>query len=524
MQRRATRANWNRKKPLFFGSLDGASKFVKGDAVAGLLITFLNFVVGLAIGTMVHGMPLKTAFETYAILTVGDGLVTQIPAVIISIASALLLSKGGAIGSADKAVLKQLGNYPQALGTVAFLMALFAVVPGLPFAPFLFASILFGSTAFVMSRRKSLAKVNATLIDATTTRQILPKIGDLLDVDEIHVQFSKDLVPTVLDESFGLENRILNMRNHIAKTFGLIVPEIRLTDSPMLESGTYKIVIQGVDHAKSQIYPDKTLVLLNNNLTTSVPGVDVTEPVYGAPARWISSTLQETAVLEGLTVVSPIEVVATHLLETLKQNFGRIFTRRALRKLLDEIVMLSDNRRGESNRRLIEEFIPEKVPIDVLHSVLKSLLDERVSIRNLQLILEAISEVHGAIRNTDLIAEHVRQRLGFQIVNEFQEPNGTLPLIQISPEWEKTFEAFASEAVNGTSDIALPPDEINRLTLAIAEGIKKGSDSGKYPAIVTSARRRKFVQTIIAAKGIRNPVFSYDEIGTRSRPFIVGSV
>ena len=219
----------------FFGSLDGASKFVKGDAIAGLLITLLNLVVGLAMGVLVHGMPVGDAFETYSILTVGDGLVTQIPAVIISIASAMLLSKGGLVGSTDRALIRQLGGYPTALGTCAVLMALFALIPGLPFVPFMLGAACLGVAGWYA--RTGPARGAGRGARPRPAAPAKKSLGDLLDVDEIHMEFAPNLVPVVMDEATGLDARIANMRNHIATEFGLILPEIRLTDNPGLAPG-----------------------------------------------------------------------------------------------------------------------------------------------------------------------------------------------------------------------------------------------------------------------------------------------
>lgn len=507
----------------FFGSLDGASKFVKGDAIAGLLITMLNLIMGLAIGLIMHDMPMAEAFESYAILTIGDGLVSQIPSVIISIASALLLSKGGAHGSTDKALMGQLGGYPAALATVAGLLALFALIPGLPFIPFMFGAIVLGGSAWLSHRKKqaALAKAaQAELAPVTTAPQ--KSLGDMLDLDEIHIEFASDIVPTVMDPATGLDTRIVNMRNHIASTYGLIIPEIRLTDSPMLANGEYAIRIQGVEVAKSAIEIDKVLVLLNDPSMPPPDGRDVKEPVYGAPARWIEPSQQEEASLLGLSVVTPTEVVATHLLEVLKQNFARLFSRRTLRKLLDEFVTVSDPARAEANRRILDELVPDKVPIDILHAVLRLLLEERVSIRNLPLILESIAEVQGHLKGVESITEHVRHRLGFQIVAELQEDDGALPLIQLSPDWEELFQKHQLDGESGAIDVALPPDEFNRLASSVAEKIGKASENGRYPAVVTSTRRRRFLQTVLMSKGIRNPVFSFEEIGTNSKPALVG--
>jgi flagellar biosynthesis protein FlhA len=505
----------------FFGSLDGASKFVKGDAVAGLLITLLNLVIGLGMGVLVHGMPVRDAFETYSILTVGDGLVTQIPAVIISIASAMLLSKGGLVGSTDTALIRQLGGYPTALGTVAVLMALFAFIPGLPFVPFLIGACALAAAAWV-ARQTQVREAAAAEAPPEARAPAKRSLGDLLDIDEIHMEFAPNLVPVVMDEATGLDARIVNMRNHIATEFGLILPEIRLTDNPGLAPGSYAIRIQGVEAARSQIETDKVLVLLPDEDAEAPEGRQVAEPVYGAPARWIAPYRQEEAALMGLSVVTPTEVVATHLLEIVKASFGRLFTRRSLRKLLDEFTSPSDPRRAEANRKMLEEFVPDKVPIDVLQAVLRLLLEERVSIRNLPLILEALAEAQGPGVGPEVICEHVRHRIGFQLVAELQEADGALPLIQLAPSWEETFQAYQLPEGSGIVDVALPPAEFNRLAGAIAEKIAQAGAQGRYPAVVTSTKRRRFLHTVLTAKGIRNPVLSFEEIGVGARPAVLG--
>jgi len=503
----------------FFGSLDGASKFVKGDAVAGLLITALNLVVGLGVGLGIHGMEFSRAFETYSILTVGDGLVSQIPAVVISVAAALLLSRGGAKGAADVSFFAQLGRYPAALGTVAALMALFAVVPGMPFLPFIAAAIGLGAAAWYGANRKAPDAVKPVdKIEAPAKRQI----GDVLDFDEIHIEFSPNLVAMALDPATGLDGRIANMRNHIASMYGVILPEIRLTDEATLGPGQYRIRIQGVERVSNRLVPDRVLVLL----TEGVPapeGEDVREPVYGAPARWIRPDLQEDAVLSGLTVVSPPEVLATHLLEVLKNNLARLLSLRGLRRLLDEFTQLSDRARSEANRRLLDDLIPDKVPLDLLHAVLRLLLEERVSVRNLPLILEAVAEARG-LGSPEMVTEHVRQRLGFQIVAEFRRPDGSIPLIQLAPEWERTFQAHQMDGDRGSRDVALPPDLFARLANGIAERMNHAAESGTAPALIASAPRRRFLRTVVLAKGLQVPVLSYEELGMDVRPALLGQV
>ncbi len=509
----------------FFGSLDGASKFVKGDAVAGLLITLLNLVMGLIMGIVVHDMPLGRAFETYTILTVGDGLVTQIPAVIISIASALLLARGGTTGATDLALVKQLGRHPSALATVGVLMGLFALVPGLPFLPFMIGALVLGGLAIAM--RRSARTASEVLDLPETENEIMPEksLGDILELDDIHVEFATDLVNLVLDPGTGLDVRISNMRTHIATRYGVILPDIRLTDEPGIAHGTYVIRVQGVEQARAVLRTDQMMALDPQGHPELPAGEDVNEPVYGAPARWISSDMQEDLAISGVTMVAPTEVLATHLLEVIRRNLGRLLTMKSMRRLLDEMVNLSDPTRSEANRKLLDEIIPDRVPPDLLHAVLRLLLAEQVSIRNLPLILEATAEgrqMFGA--HAEAICEHVRQRLGFQLVANLQREDGSLPLIQLAPEWEDTFSTYQIDSEPNRLDVALPPQFFNSLTEAVSEEVGKASSQGIFPAIVTSTVRRRFLRTVLHARNIPNPVLSFEEIGTDAKPALVGVV
>ena len=507
----------------FFGSLDGASKFVKGDAVAGLLITLMNLVAGLIMGVVVHGMQLGAAFETYAILTVGDGLVSQIPAVIISIAAALLLARGGTQGATDLAVFSQLGKHPAALATVAVLMVAFGLFPGLPFLPFMAGGTALGVAAFILHRRGH--ETASQMANEDTQAERIPErsLGDILELDDVHVEFAPDLVNMVLDPGTGLDARISKMRTYVATHFGLILPEIRLTDQPALPDGTYVVRIQGVEQARAVLHPDQVLALTPELPELLPNGADTTEPVYGAPARWISPSDQEEAVLAGITLVTPTEILATHLLEVLKNNFSRLLTLKSLRRILAEMTNISDPARAEANRKLLDELIPDKVPVDVLHGVLRLLLEERVSIRNLPLILEAVAEARGQNAQPEAICEHVRQRLGFQLVAELRRDDGTLPLIQLAPEWETTFESYQVEGDRGF-DIALPPDLFNDLADRASTKLTEASQQGIHAALVTSMRRRRFLRTVMQARGITHPVLSFEEIGLEARPSLVGVV
>jgi len=504
----------------FFGSLDGASKFVKGDAVAGLLITLLNLVVGLSAGMIAHGMPIGQAVETYAILTVGDGLVSQIPAVIISIASGLLLARGGGKGAVDKDIAAQIGRHPAALGTVALIMMVFALVPGLPFLPFTIGAVILGGTAAI--RFRTLAKPEAPPPEDIAPILNERQIGDVLALDEIRVEFALDLVDLALDPSNGLESRITGLRNHIAEKFGIILPEIRLTDDQGLPAGTYVILIQGVEAARDRLERDHVLMLTGAGTPERVPGRAVKEPVYGAPAKWIPSSAATDLI--GETIVTPGEVLATHLLEVIKSNFPRLLGLKVLQHLLDAFTKVSSPEKAVANRRLLEELVPSKVSPELLLSVLRLLLAERVSVRNLPVIIEAIAEQRETGHGADDIAEHVRRRLSAQITAEMKRPDGTLPLIQLSPDWEAAFERYQLDGATGRGDVALPPDMFQKLAIGLAQSIGKAAEQGNHAAIVTSARRRRFVHDIMAARGLPNSVIAYEEIGPATTPAILGSV
>ncbi|MCC1495112.1 flagellar biosynthesis protein FlhA [Cognatishimia sp. F0-27] len=516
------RRETDQQETTFFGSLDGASKFVKGDAVAGLLITALNLLMGMIVGIFVHDMPLARAVETYSILTVGDGLVTQIPAVIISVAAGLLLARGGTVGATDKTVTEQIARHPHALMAVAILLFLFALVPGLPFLPFLFGSLTLGATSLYLLRKiPDSDEEQAEEIDDDPVQE---RIGDLLDVDDIHVEFAPDLVGMVLDPSTGLDLRIENMRKYVGTNYGLILPEIRLTDAAILPTGVYCIRIHGVEMARGELNPDMVMALAPDDMALLPPGNDVSEPVYGAPSRWISPLDQEKASLDGITIVTPSEILATHLLEVVRKNFGRLLTLKTLKKQLHEICNISNESKAQANKRLIDDLIPEKIKTDFLLQVLRLLLKEHVSIRNLPLILEAMVEAQQVTNSPEAVCEQVRQKLGFQMVSEFKRPDGTIPLLQLSPEWEDMFRNYQVESENGTPQIALPPESFDTLVDGITSRLNELQVRGVNPAILTSSRRRRFLKTLIDSRGIIATVLSHEELGLEAKPSIVGVI
>lgn len=519
---RARRLN-EQEETSFLGSLDGVSKFVKGDAIAGLLITMLNLVAGIAIGVGVHRISLAEAIQNYSILTVGDGLVSQIPAVIISISAALLLSKGRGEGAVDLALFNQLGRNPAALGTVSAIMAVFAFFPGLPFMPFLVGASILGALSYKAGKAIEETKIAKQKAEEPSG-SISPKVqlGDMLYIDEIHVELSKELVPMAMDPELGFDQRVEKIRKFIAEEYGFIVPAIRLTDSSQLKKETYEIKIQGTEIAKNTLKPGHVLALMEDENLPEIKGDKVREPVYGAAARWVKSAIQDELMVHGIPVIEPPEVLATHLLEVIQANFSKLMNRRALREILDAFTQLTDEVRSASNKRILDEFVPDKVSIDLLQTILRLLLEERISIRNLPLILEAIVEVKTTLESAEQIAEFVRQRISYQFVYKLRDESGKLPIVQLAPEWEQLFSTHEMPNGTGQSDIALPPEEFNRLANSIQDKLNQSALRGVYAAIATSTRRRRFLRTVLVAKGIRNPVISYEEISPSERPAIVG--
>jgi flagellar biosynthesis protein FlhA len=505
----------------FLGSLDGASKFVKGDAIAGLLITVLNLLAGIGFGVIAHQMSFVDALNNYSILTVGDGLVTQIPAVIVSVAAALLLSKGREEGAIDLALGKQLAGNATPLLIVAGILAVFAVLPGLPFLPFMVASGSFAALAFLL-RKDEKEKASTVAQEALTAPPKPARIGDSIYADEIHLEVAPDLVNMVLVGENGFESRIDKIRRYIAEEYGFVLPPIRMTDNPTLKKNEYRIRIQGVRLDSGFLRPGNVLALIEDNQLPHLQGEKVREPVYKAAARWLPNSKKQELAASGIPTVEPMEVLATHMLEVIQSNFSLVFTRMVMVETLEALTKISDTDRAAANQRFLDEYIPGKVTPEVLLSVLRLLLAERISIRNLFLIVETIAEVKAQNLAIARIVELVRQRLAFQIVDRLQDDQGRLPLVQLSANWEQKFAEYEVNGEGGSADIALPPELFGELINAIQARLNEVAQKGIVAAVATTSRRRRFLQTVLASKGIRNAVVAYEEISAKSKPYIIG--
>ncbi len=418
----------------FFGAMDGAAKFVRGDAIAGLMITFINIIGGIIIGMAQKGLSFSEAGSTYTLLTVGDGLVTQIPALIVSTAAGLLVSKAGVTGAADKVLVTQLSGYPQALGLSSFLLGLMGLLPGMPLLPFVVLSAGTGWLAWYVSKHKA-AKLQSAADDQI--RAALPPITEdsiqtALAIDDLRLELGYGLLPLINEKSdHPLTDQIKALRRQIASEMGFVMPSVRILDNIQLPANGYVIRVKEVEAGSGELKLGHLLVMDPKGMPIDLPGVETREPTFGMPAKWIDEGLSMEASFRGYTVVDPPTVITTHLTETVQQNMRELLSYGETRKLLDDL--------PSAHQKLLDDIAPSQITLSGIQRVLQTLLGERVSIRDLPTILEGISEAIGFSQNIGAITEHVRARLSRQICHQNLSPNGYVLLISLSPEWEQSF-------------------------------------------------------------------------------------
>ena len=506
----------------FFGSLDGASKFVKGDAMAGLVITLINLIIGLTIGIVVHGLPIGEAVETYSKLTIGDGLVTQVPALITSMAAALLLSRGGATDATPQLLTRQMMQNWQGPAVVAGTMVVLSFVPGMPRLLFLALAGVMGFVAWRVHRRPP--EVPMPVISAAAeeaAQRPAARIGDVLDTDDISVEIGTDLIVTALDQARGLGTRINNLRIHIARSFGLILPDVRITDTDELPPQDYVIRIHGVIRGRGTLRPNDVLALGPDSVLDAIGGLPVREPVYASPARWISRDMQDEAATDGATVVTPMEVLSTHLMEVVKANLPVLLTQSAMQRQLDELKTLSDPTRADRYRKYFESMIPDKVTPELLLAILRGLLEEKISIRNLPLIVDAISEFRN-IDSIETVYELVRKRLRGQITQQFSDEAGRISIIQLHPAWEAEF--VRSDAETGRAGGGALTPTLSRKLLDSARKALAISEPMAQPVIAAPDHRRRMVKSVLSSNGLAVPVIGLEEIDPSAELRLVGTI
>ena len=505
----------------FFGSLDGASKFVKGDAIAGLMITLINLFVGLAAGVFVHSMPVGEALETYSKLTIGDGLVSQVPSLITSMAAALLLSRGGATETTADLLSQQLTSDWHVPAVGAGGMVLIGLVPGMPTMIFFALAAGLGAAAWFIRNRKQTAPAPAVAAnEKESPAPIQSRIGDVLDTDEICVEIGTGLIVSALDAGRGLGQRITNLRLHIARTYGLILPDVRITDGVGFRDGEYVIRLQGVVRGRGMLHPQGILALGPDPVLDGLPGELVREPVYGSSARWIAPDRQDDAAIAGATVVTPMEVLSTHLMEVVKSNLSALLTMSSMQRMIRELCNVSDEHRAQLNQRFFDSMVPDKVSPEMLLAVLRGMLEERLSIRNLILITDAVHEARGA-STPEAVYEMVRRRLRGQITEQFLTDDGFLDILQLHPQWEAEITRAEGEA--GRSGQTSVPQIQKRLAEAVQTTL---ADLSGGPEVVLAVpdHRRRLIRMMLTSSGIGLPVMGLDEIDPAAKVRLCGTV
>ena len=504
----------------FYGAMDGASKFVEGDAVAGLLITGINVVVGLIIGVAIHGVPFAEAFKTYTILTVGDGLVSQIPALIVSTAAGLLVSKGGVTGKTGAALGEQLGRYPKAFGIVAVLMGALSLVPGLPFFPFASLAGLCGWAAWTMTKKAEAETIRENM-EAAQARQreaaaAEEPIARTLAIDALRIELGYGLLPLINDATAEprLDDQVKALRRQMATDYGFVLPSVRILDNMALQPNEYIVFVKETEIARGELRIGKLLLINASGQETGLRGEPTKEPVFQLPALWIDREMRDEAGFRGLTVVDCGTVVTTHLTEIVKDNIADLLSYTETQKLLNEV--------HKDTEKLIADLIPAKISISGVQRILQNLLSEGVSIRDVPTILEGIAEATAMTSNLTQVTEHVRARLARQISAQ-QTLDGTIPIVTLGGEWDEAF----SEAIVGQGDerhLAMAPSHLQAFIAAVREAYDRFAAQGEIPCLLTSPPLRPFVRSIIERVRPATVVLSQNEIHPRARLRTLGTI
>ncbi len=504
----------------FYGAMDGASKFVRGDAIAGLLVVFINVLGGMVIGIAQQGMPFAEAGRTYTLLTVGDGLVTQVPALIVSTAAGLLVSKAGVGGGVDQALLRQLSGYPKALGMSAAVMGVMSLLPGIPMLPFLFLAGGAAAIAYTIDKRNKEELAREAMVAQEGAPAAAPAeepISAALKIDDLKIELGYALLPLVNapDGSDRLTEQIKALRRSLAAEMGFVMPAVRILDNVQLEPNTYVIKVKEVEAGRGRVWANQSMVMDPTGGQVSLPGLHTTEPTFGLPATWIDDGLKEEAAIKGYTVVDASTVLATHLTEVLKANMSELLSYGEVQKLLKEL----PKEQGE----LVKDIVPSQITVSGIQRVLQILLTERISVRDLSTILEGIADGLSFTRNPSMLAEHVRARLARQICAQYATPAGYLPLIALSAKWEQSF----AESIVGQGEeksLAMQPSRLSEFITLVRERFEEAARAGEVPVLVTSPAIRPFVRSIVERFRAQTAILSQSEIHPRARLKTVGSI
>jgi flagellar biosynthesis protein FlhA len=499
----------------FFGAMDGASKFVRGDAIAGLLIVFINIIGGIIIGVVSHGMTLEDAGRTYTLLTVGDGLVTQIPALIISVAAGLLVTKAGIDGAADKALAKQLASYPVALGVVAACAFGVGLLPGMPIIPFWALAGASGLLAWRLREANRIAAETAAMEPPPAPAAEETPAASLA-MDEVRIELAFSLL-ALINEVQGrrLTDQIKALRKTLAQEYGFVMPAVRILDNAHLAVDHYAIRVREMDAGEGKLKIGSLLAMDPAGAGVALPGETVKEPAFGLDAKWIDELAREEANFRGYTVVDPATVLATHLTEVIKEHMSELLTFAEVKKLIKDL--------PKDTQTLLDDVAPAHISWSGVQRVLQNLLKERVSIRDLGAIIEAIAEAAPAMHDLVLITEHVRARLARQICYQHRNSESTLPVISLSPNWEQAFsEALVGEGQS--RQLALAPSRLHQFVADVRAAFERAAQAGETPVLLTSPTVRPYVRSLIERFRPSTVVMSQSEVHAKVRLKAMGHV
>ncbi len=489
----------------FYGAMDGASKFVRGDAIAGILITAINVIGGFIIGIVMQGMSVAESLRTYTLLSVGDGLVTQIPALIVSTASGIIVTRAAADSNMGADLTRQLSLQPRAIMVASGIILFFGVIPGMPTLPFITLGSLLGLLAYFIDKGQKLDKTQKRLAEqAKTDAPVEPKTEDLLRIDSLEVEIGYGLIPMVDTKQGGdLLDRIGVIRKQMAMSMGIIVPPIRIRDNVQLRPNEYIIRIKGLTVASGELMPDHLMAINPGYVAEDIEGFDADEPAFHLKARWIIPNLKEMAEARGYTVVEPTAVVATHLTEIIRANAAEIITRQDVQHLLDTL--------RTEQPALVDGVMPELVTLPVVHKILQLLLAERVPIRDLGTIMETVSDYAVATKDPEVLAEYCRMTLRRRISDMLKDDQGQVHCFTLSP----AVEQMLTEAIQNTKQgimLVLPPETSDRLIRATTHQADILSAGGHHPICLTSPNVRLAFRRLVESALPQLTVVSFNEI------------
>ncbi len=498
----------------FFGAMDGASKFVKGDAIAGMIIILANVIGGFIIGMAQLGMTFTESLAHYTLLTIGDGLVTQIPALVISTAAGMIVTRSASGSQLDVELRRQLLSRPKALYVAGGTLGFFAIIPGLPTVPFLALGSIMAAAGYM--RSQMIANKPGQAAVAVTEKKD-EKIESYLQVDPIEVEIGYGLISMVDEEAGGdLFQRITNLRKQIALELGLIVPPIRVRDNLQLQPSHYVVRIRGVQVAAGELYMDRYLAMSPSMKEGDLSGIPVTDPTFGLPAVWIEKSQRDNAEVLGFTVVEAAAVLSTHLAETLKRNADRILSRQ-------EVKILIDNLKKEY-QALVDEINPDVLPLGTLQKVLQNLLKERVPIRDLVTIIESLLDYSKVTKNTEVLTEYVRHALSETIAALFTDPSGTIHAIALDPSVEQILSNSLQTQKEVTSTLGLSPEITKGINNSVTRNMEHAQSFGYDPVIICSATVRLYFYRLIHTNFQQVAVTSYTELPARTEIDVIGRI